>query len=80
MQTLIIETKKETDFQLFVSLARRLKVKFREEQMVVESKVEKDQTAFLSLFGSFKDIDSDTIIKEIEVSRTTKEIATSWVK
>jgi hypothetical protein len=31
MTTLIIEPKNEADYQLFVSLAKRLKVKFREQ-------------------------------------------------
>lgn len=31
MNTLIIEPKNKADYQLFISLAKRLKVKFREE-------------------------------------------------
>ena len=80
MQTLIIETNKEIDFQLFVSLAKRLKVKFREEQTTTKSQAVEDKTTFLSLFGSFKDIDSNAMIKEIETSRTTKEIDILWAE
>lgn len=34
MTTLIIEPKNEADYQLFVSLAKRLKVKFREQTQI----------------------------------------------
>ena len=39
MNTLIIERNTKVDYQLFVSLAKRLNVKFREEKIVkVEAK------------------------------------------
>ncbi|MFN3488306.1 MAG: hypothetical protein ACK4YV_04195 [Emticicia sp.] len=78
MNTLIIEPNTKVDYQLFVSLAKRLNVKFREEKVVkVEAKKEK---SFNDFFGAFEDIDADAMIKDIVNSHTTKDIDTSWVK
>ncbi len=78
MNTLIIERNTKVDYQLFVSLAKRLNVKFREEKIVkVEAKKEK---SFNDFFGIFEDIDADVMIKDIKNSRTTKNIDTSWIK
>jgi hypothetical protein len=78
MNTLIIERNTKVDYQLFVSLAKRLNVKFREEKIVkVEAKKEK---SFNDFFGIFEDIDADVMIKDIKNSRTSKNIDTSWIK
>jgi hypothetical protein len=48
MNTLIIEPNTKVDYQLFVSLAKRLNVKFREEKIVkVEAKKKNRLTTFL---------------------------------
>ena len=36
------------------------------------------EDAFFALAGSFEDIDAEQMIKDIEESRTTKDIDTSW--
>jgi hypothetical protein len=81
MNTLIIEPSNKVDYQLFLSLAKRLNVRFREEKVIPNKKeLEEKEKEFLSLFGSFEDIDSEEMIKEIESSRTTKDIDISWVE
>lgn len=81
MNTLIIEPNNKLDYQLFVSLAKRLNVTFREEKNVVSSnKVAEQEKAFFALFGAFEDVDADEMIRDIEGSRTTKEIDTSWAE
>jgi hypothetical protein len=95
MNTLIIEPNTKVDYQLFVSLAKRLNVTFREEKIKAKKvkqvseeallvkakhlkKEFKDET-FFALAGTFEGIDADQMIKDIEESRTIKEIDTSWV-
>lgn len=81
MNTLIIEPKTKDDYQLFVSLAKRLKIAFREEKTVkTEIKKEVKEKSFNDFFGAFEDIDADAMIKDIEGSRTTNDIGISWVK
>jgi hypothetical protein len=81
MNTLIIEPNNKLDYQLFVSLAKRLKVTFREEKNIIEESIQtEEQKDLLSLFGAFKDIDAGKMIQDIESSRTIKEIDTSWVE
>jgi hypothetical protein len=94
MNTLIIEPNTKVDYQLFVSLAKRLNVTFREEKAKAKKakqakeeallaktehlKKEFKDAAFFALAGTFEGIDADLMIKEIEESRTIKEIDTSW--
>ena len=78
MNTLIIEPTTKVDYQLFIGLAKRLNVTFR-EQKAVKAKA-KNEANFYALAGSFKDTDAEAMIKYIEESRTTKEIDISWVK
>ena len=94
MNTLIIEPNSKVDYQIFVSLAKRLNVTFREEKAkakkVKKSKEEASfaeaerlnkkmkEDAFFALAGSLEEIDADQMIKDIEESRTTKEMDTSW--
>ncbi len=81
MNTLIIEPNTKVDYQLFVSLAKRLNVKFREEKVAkIEAKKETKEKSFNDFFGAFEDIDADAMIKDIEGSHTTKDIDISWVK
>lgn len=80
MNTLIIEPNNKLDYQLFVSLAKRLKVTFREEKNVTKELTKTEEQDLLSLFGTFKDIDAEAMIKDIESSRTIKEIDTSWAE
>lgn len=95
MNTLIIEPTNKVDYQLFVSLAKRLNVTFREEKTKIKTKNEPEnmlfvkakqlkkklkEEAFFALAGSFEDLDADVMIKDIEESRTTKNIDISWTK
>ena len=96
MNTLIIEPNNKIDYQLFVSLAKRLNVTFREEKVKAKKakkakeeallaeaeqlKKKLKEAAFFALAGSFEDIDADQMIKDIEESRTSKEIDTSWAE
>jgi hypothetical protein len=81
MNTLIIEPNSKGDYQLFVSLAKRLKVAFREEKTKSRTQKEKDEEIFFALAGSFDLPEtSDELIQIIENSRTNKEIDTSWTK
>ena len=94
MNTLIIEPNSKADYQIFVSLAKRLNVTFREET-VKAKKVKKSkqnasfaeaerlkkqmkEDAFFALAGSIGEADADQMMKDIESSRTTKEMDTSW--
>jgi hypothetical protein len=89
MNTLIIEPNSKADYQIFVSLAKRLNVTFREEKakakkekvLLAEAEVLKKklkEAAFFALAGSIEEVDADQMLKDIEESRTTKEIDTSW--
>ncbi len=92
MNTLIIEPNSKVDYQLFVSLAKRLNITFREEKVKVQkakedinlAKAEQlrkklNEDAFFALAGSFDLPETaDELIHIIESSRTTKEIHTSW--
>jgi hypothetical protein len=78
MNTLIIEPSTKVDYQLFVGLAKRLNVTFREEKSI-KTKA-KNEASFYALAGSFEDIDAEAMIKDIEESRTTKEIDISWAE
>jgi hypothetical protein len=78
MNTLIIEPTTKVDYQLFVGLAKRLNVIFREEKPI-KTKA-KNEATFYALAGSFEDIGAEAMIKDIEESRTTKDIDFSWVK
>ncbi len=78
MNTLIIEPHSKVDYQLFVSLAKRLNVTFREEKIKLKNKKEKNEEEFLSFFGALDGIDADKMIKDIEESRTIKDMDTSW--
>lgn len=81
MNTLIIEPNSKGDYQLFVSLAKRLKVTFREEKTKSRTQKEQDGEAFFALAGSFDLPEtSDELIQIIENSRTNKEIDISWTK
>ena len=77
MNTLVIEPQNQADYRLFVDLAKRLKVKFREEN----KKQTKKDAEFYALAGSFDFPEtSDELINIIESSRTGKETDISWVK
>ena len=80
MQTLIIETNQETDFQLLVNLAKRLKLNFREEKSTKKRKNIKNEELFFSLAGCINEIEANEMIEQIENARTTKDIDISWVK
>jgi hypothetical protein len=89
MNTLIIEPNSKADYQIFLSLAKRLNVTFREEKakakrekvLLAEAELLKKkfkEATFFALAGSIEEVDADQMIKDIEESRTTKEIDTSW--
>ncbi len=81
MNTLIIEPNSKGDYQLFVSLAKRLNVTFREEKPKTRTQKGKDEEVFFALAGSFDLPEtSDEIVQIIENSRTNKEIDISWAK
>ncbi|MDZ7896655.1 MAG: hypothetical protein U5N85_01310 [Arcicella sp.] len=80
MNTLIIEPNSKADYQIFVSLAKRLNVTFREEKVKAKKERNKNEEKFLSFFGVLDDIDTEKMIKDIEESRTTKDIDISWTK
>lgn len=80
MNTLIIEPDSKVQYQQFVNLAKKLNVTFREEKAKAKTKKEKDEEEFLSFFGAIDGIDADKMIKDIEESRTTKDIDISWIK
>jgi len=79
MRTLILEPESQADYQLFVGLAQRLHIKFREEDIPMEvSSDNNPEQDFYSLFGSLEGIDSETVIDSIISARTTKETDISW--
>ena len=94
MNTLIIEPHSKVDYQIFVSLAKRLNVTFREEKVKAKNikrvkedkllaeaerlKKQMNEDAFFALAGSFEDIDAEQMIKDIEESRTFNKMDTSW--
>ncbi len=79
MNTLIIEPNTTADYQLFVSLAKRLNVTFSERK--ARKKNKKTEDVFFALAGSFDLPEtSEELIHIIESSRTTKEIDTSWAE
>ncbi len=94
MNTLIIEPDSKLQYQQFVNLAKKLNVTFREEKAKAKKAIQakegvllaeaerlrkqKKEDAFFALAGSFEGIDADQMIKDIEESRTSKEIDTSW--
>jgi hypothetical protein len=96
MNTLIIEPSSKVDYQLFVSLAKRLNVTFREEKIKAKKakKVSEEallaeterlnkqmnEDAFFALAGSFDDLDADQMLKDIEESRTFNKMDTSWAE
>ena len=49
-------------------------------QQEIEVKKDAKEKTFNDFFGVFEDVDADTMIKDIEEARTTKEIDISWVK
>jgi hypothetical protein len=56
MNTLIIEPTTKGDYQLFVSLAKRMNVKFREEKSAkIAVKQEIKEKTFNDSFGAFED-------------------------
>lgn len=78
MNTLIIEPKNKVDYQLFIDLAKRLNVKYREEIGVEEVTKEMD---FFSLAGNFDLPEtSEELVKSIEEARTSKNIDTKWAE
>ncbi|MCU0467892.1 MAG: hypothetical protein MUF58_04755 [Arcicella sp.] len=92
MNTLIIEPNSKADYQIFVSLAKRLNVTFREEKAKTKTKKEKTLLAeaallkkqkedeFFALAGSFDLPETaDELINIIESSRTSKDIDISWI-
>ncbi|MBK9247665.1 MAG: hypothetical protein IPM69_06015 [Ignavibacteria bacterium] len=79
MKTLVIEPDSQADYQLFVGLAKRLHVKYREEQIVENSSLkDMKESEFFSLFGSLEGIDSEMLIDNITSARTTHETDISW--
>ena len=83
MNTLIIETRNEDELRQFVTLAKRLNVKFYEgasasENLTGEAAIADEE--FSALFGSWSGKPADEIISIIEASRITKEIDTSWAE
>jgi hypothetical protein len=79
MRTLILEPESQADYQLFVGLAQRLHIKFREEEIPMEGSSDNNpEQDFYSLFGSLEDVDSETVIDTITSARTTKETDISW--
>lgn len=70
-------------------MAKRLNVTFREEKVKAKTKKEKTlfaetellkkqkQDAFFALAGSFENVDANQMIKDVEESRTIKDMDTS---
>ena len=72
--TLVLEPKNQADYQLFVDLAKRLQVDYREESQSLEE-LTKAEDRFFSLAGSWQsDQSTDELIDLIESARTTKTI------
>ncbi len=74
--TLILEPKTQADYRLFVELAQRLHVQYKEEksdgQALIATQKEHD---FLALAGSWQsDETTDELIQSIERARTSKKI------
>ena len=76
MNTLIIEPQNKVDYQLFIDLAKRLNVKYREEVDAEEAKKEAD---FFALAGSFDLPEtSEELAQCIEKARISKNIDVKW--
>ena len=81
MKTLVIEPDSQADYQLFVGLAKRLHVKYREEQIMENTPVnDMNESEFFSLFGSLEGVDSEILIDNITSARTTQDSDISWTK
>lgn len=72
--TLVLEPKNQADYQLFVELAKRLQVAYREDSQSLEE-LAKAEDSFFALAGSWQSGQStDDLIQLIESARTTKTI------
>ncbi|MBS1537296.1 MAG: hypothetical protein JST20_06065 [Bacteroidetes bacterium] len=79
MNALIIEPESQADYQLFIGLAQRLHVRFREEKIMKDAPIkDQNEEEFFSLFGALEGIDSQLLIDSITSARTNKETDISW--
>ena len=70
--TLVLEPKTQADYQLFIELAKRLQVAYREDTKTLEE-VTTSESDFFALAGSWQsDQSTDELIHLIESARTTK--------
>lgn len=75
--TLVLEPENETDYRLFVELAKRLRVAYREESESTLFSTAEEQ--FLNLAGSWEGAGTtDDLIHQIESARTSKDIDISF--
>ncbi|MCY7350782.1 MAG: hypothetical protein LH606_08940 [Cytophagaceae bacterium] len=71
MPILILEPQNETDYRLFIDLAKRLQTPYRQEDA---RSPEEREAAFLALAGSLDTPETgDELIAIIEGSRTSKD-------
>jgi hypothetical protein len=80
MSILTIEPNSQADSQLFIGLAKRLNAKFSVSDRQSQVSKTKAKSKLSSFFGVLEDVDSEEMIKNIEESRTNKDIDISWVK
>ncbi|GAB3942722.1 hypothetical protein GCM10028805_07720 [Spirosoma harenae] len=70
--TLVLETQNKADYQLFIELAKRLQIAYREEPQSLEE-LASTEDDFFALAGSWQsDQSTDELIHLIESTRTTK--------
>ncbi|GAB3506671.1 hypothetical protein GCM10027341_40090 [Spirosoma knui] len=70
--TLVLEPNNEADYQLFVDLAKRLQVSYREEHKGSDQLTQAEND-FFALAGSWQgDKSTDDLVRLIESARTTK--------
>lgn len=76
MNILVIEPSNEADYRLFLDIAKRLNVPYRETSQPDKKTVESNSSEgmFFSLYGAFRDVSADDMVKAIENARTSKEI------
>ncbi len=73
--TLVLEPKNEADYRLFVELAKRLHVTYRETPDLSEEELIRSENSFFALAGSWQGEETtDELIRLIESARTSKEI------
>ena len=77
MSILVLEPTRHSDLMLFIELAKRLNVKFREE--ITTSSTTEQDAAFMALAGSLDTPESgDELVKIIAEAHHSKSIDINW--